>query len=836
MANIRAYKLAEELGIDRHEFVLKAGEIGIELKNAMASLEDDQVAILREKFGRATDGNERVEERRVKSTRGTTVLRRRKRAEPEPEPEQEVESTQVAEEAAADSSEAAVEIVDDQATPVVSEDESEAESVQAEAAADDDTAEFDAADDGISTPVDADRPVADRRGGAVSAQADGGPAGAADRKGRQRKRVREVVNLQEQEKFARQITGRGGVPRRVATPASRAQVNPRRKRRDKLQPAVVAKSAADQKRTIKVEGEISVGELAKLLGAKAPAIQGKLMALGTMVSVNQTVDVETARKVAGELGFEVQDVGFKEADFLEPEIGVGEDDKPKSKLPMRAPIVTVMGHVDHGKTSLLDYVRGLKLKVVDSEAGGITQHIGAYQVSVGDKRLTFIDTPGHAAFTAMRARGASVTDVVVLVVAANDGVMPQTVEAIQHAQAAGCPIVVAINKIDLPDADPSKVKQRLTEHGLVAEDFGGDVICCNVSAKTGAGVDHLLEMLSLQADVLELRADPSRRAKGVVLEARLDKGRGAVATVLVQDGTLQRGDVIVIGTESGRVRVMENDLGERVKEAGPSMPVQVLGMSVIPSAGASFHAVESDRIAKQITAHREDRDRSRPVAATPRLTLEDFFAQADGTGPKELSVILKADVQGTLEAVRDSLEQLSTDDVKLRILSTGVGAISESDIMLATASGAIVIGFHVRPDPVARRTAENDGIDVRTYTVIMDLIDEVKAAMAGLLPPVRREKMIGRVQVLQTFTIPKIGTIAGSLVVEGKVLRAAHCRLVRDGVQVYEGKLSSLRRFKDDVKEVGSGAECGIGITHYNDVKVGDEIEILEVEEVPATL
>ncbi len=830
MANIRAYKLAEELGIDRHEFVLKAGEIGIELKNAMASLDDDQVAVLREKFGRASDGNDRMEERRVKNTSGTTVLRRRKRIEPEPA--LQVEPVPTPEEPASP----VVEPSEEQTSDVVSEVESESESVDGAVVPDDDRGEFEASDDVASIAAESERQIADRRGGAASIQPDGGAAGATDRKGRQRKRVREVVNLQEQEKFARQITGRGGVPRRVATPASRAQLNPRRKRRDKLQPAVAARSSADQKRTIKVEGEISVGELAKLLGAKAPAIQGKLMALGTMVSVNQTVDVETARKVASDLGFEVQDVGFKEADFLEPEFVAAEGSQEISHLPMRAPIVTVMGHVDHGKTSLLDYVRNLKHKVVDSESGGITQHIGAYQVRVGDKRLTFIDTPGHAAFTAMRARGASVTDVVVLVVAANDGVMPQTVEAIQHAQAAGCPIVVAINKVDLPDADPSRVKQRLTEHGLVAEDFGGDVICCNVSAKTGEGIDHLLEMLSLQADVLELRADPARRAKGVVLEARLDKGRGAVATVLVQDGTLQHGDVIVIGTESGRVRVMENDLGERVKEAGPSMPVQVLGMPVVPSPGASFHVVESDRIAKQITAHREDRDRSRPVAATPRLTLEDFFAQAEGTGPKELSVILKADVQGTLEAVRDSLEQLSTDEVKLRVLSTGVGAISESDIMLATAGGAIVIGFHVRPDPTARRTAENNGIDVRTYTIIMELIDEVKAAMAGLLPPVRREKVIGRVQVLQTFTIPKLGTIAGSLVVEGKVLRGAHCRLVRDGVQVYEGRLSSLRRFKDDVREVGNGAECGIGIAHFNDVKVGDEIEILEVEEIPATL
>jgi translation initiation factor IF-2 len=370
----------------------------------------------------------------------------------------------------------------------------------------------------------------------------------------------------------------------------------------------------------------------------------------------------------------------------------------------------------------------------------------------------------------------------------------------------------------------------------VAEDFGGDMICCNVSAKTGDGIDHLLDMLALQAELLELRSDPSRRAKGIVLDARLDKGRGPVATVLVQDGTLQRGDAMVVGTESGRLRVMENDLGERIKEAGPSTPVQVLGLSGVPAAGAAFHTVESDRIAKQITAHREDRDRAKPAAAPRKLSLEEFFAQADGAGPKELALVLKADVQGTCEAVRDSLEKLATEDVKLKILSAGVGAIGESDVMLATASKAIVVGFHVRPDPAARRTAESSGVDVRTYTVIMDLIDEVKAAMAGLLPPVRREKMLGRAEVKQPFTIPKIGTIAGSLVVEGKVTRDAHCRLVRDGVQVYEGKISSLRRFKDDVREVANGVECGIGIENYNDVKIGDEVEFFEVEEVPATL
>ena len=443
---------------------------------------------------------------------------------------------------------------------------------------------------------------------------------------------------------------------------------------------------------------------------------------------------------------------------------------------------------------------------------------------------------GAAAFTAMRARGAAVTDIVVLVVAANDGVMPQPVEAIEHAQAANCPIVVAINKMDLPEADAEKAKQRLTEHNLVSEDFGGEVICVNVSAKTGEGVETLLEMLDLQTELMELKADPARRASGFVLEANLDKGRGPMATLLVLDGTLRRGDILVAGSESGRIRMMESDQGQRLNEAGPSTPAQVQGLSGVPSAGQPFHVVKSERIAKQITSHREERQRGQAVSAPVRLTLEEFFAQAEGGGAKELPLILKSDVQGTSEAVRDSLEQLSTDEVKVKVLSAGVGAISESDVMFAAASQAIVVGFHVRPDPTARAAADAQGVDVRSYTVIMDLLDQVKAAMEGLLPPLRRETMLGRAEVKQIFTIPRLGTIAGSMVVEGKIQRDAACRLVRDGVQVYEGEVASLRRFKDDVREVPNGTECGIGISNFNDVKPGDEIEVFEIEEVPATI
>jgi translation initiation factor IF-2 len=415
-------------------------------------------------------------------------------------------------------------------------------------------------------------------------------------------------------------------------------------------------------------------------------------------------------------------------------------------------------------------------------------------------------------------------------------VMPQTVEAIEHAQAAGCPIVVAINKCDLGDADPSRTKQRLTEHNLVAEDFGGDVICVEVSAKTGEGLDQLLEMLALQSDLLELKADPTRRASGVVLESRLAKGRGPLATVLIQEGTLRRGDVVVVQTESGRVRVMEDENGSRLEEAGPSTPVQILGLSGVPSAGAAIHVVESDRVARQISSHREDQARSATVKPSVKVTLDEFFAKAEGLGAKELNVVLKTDVQGTCEVVRDALENLSTDEVKLTVLSSGVGAINENDVMLASASGAVVVGFHVRPDPAARKAADSVGVEIRTYTIIMELLDEIEASMAGLLPPVVKEHMLGRAEVRQLFTIPKIGTIAGSLVIEGKVVRSGHCRLVRDGVQIYQGRLASLRRFKDDVKEVTNGMECGISIDGYNDLKTGDVIEVFEVEELPATL
>jgi translation initiation factor IF-2 len=816
VAKVRAYKLAEELGIDRNDFVARAAVEGVELKSAMASLEPEQVDLLREKLGSAVADKSSMDEHRVKGKTGSTILRRRRKKEPDPPPPEEVLEPVAVAPAGAIAAEGPV--VEESVAPV----EEAAAAPESEEAVGQPAAE---APSSVTpaTPADGAAPVRKR-------PAEETP----DRKGKQRKRVREVVNLREQDQVKLQYAGRGGPRRRTPMVAPRSVVNPRTKRRDVLnKPAAAA--PGDQGKSIRVPGEISVGELAKVLGAKAPVIQGKLMALGIMVSVNQTVDVETVRRIADEMGVEVQDTGFKEEEFFDTpatEEAVAEGEG--GALTVRPPVITVMGHVDHGKTSILDAIR--ETSVADGEAGGITQHIGAYQAHAGGHTLTFIDTPGHAAFTHMRARGAALTDIAVIVVAATEGVMPQTVEAIQHVRAAGCPIVVAINKCDLPGANPQQIRQRLTEHELVAEEFGGDTICVDVSAKTGAGLDKLLEMLALQAEVLELRADPTIRATGAVLEASLSKGRGPVATVLVQDGTLQAGDVVVCDTEWGRVRSMQSDNGERVKEAGPSVPVQLVGLSGVPSAGAAFNVVDNERVAKRIVGHREDQGRSRTVASPPRITLEEFFAKDDEDAQKELAVILKADVQGTCEAVKESLERMSTDAVKLRVLSTAVGGITENDITFANASSAIVIGFHSRPDPASRRAAESQGVEIRTYTIIYELLDDIRGAMAGLLPPKVTEVALGRAEVRQPFNIPKIGTIAGSYVTDGLIKRSAYARLIRDGIQVYEGRLGSLRRFKDDASEVRTGFECGIGIAGYNDIKEGDIIEAYELKEEPATL
>ncbi len=584
------------------------------------------------------------------------------------------------------------------------------------------------------------------------------------------------------------------------------------------------------KKVIRIEEGISVSSLSQSLGVKAGEIIRRLMDLGIMATVNQIVEGGTAQLIAAEYGFSVEQTAFKEEDVLvEPEAHASAEN-----LAHRAPVVTVMGHVDHGKTSILDVIR--KSDVAGGEAGGITQHIGAYEVKHPKGMITFLDTPGHEAFTTMRARGAQATDIVVLVVAADDGIMPQTVEAISHAKAAGVPLIVAINKIDKPDAQPDRVKQSLTEHGLVPEEWGGDVICVGTSAKTRQGIDQLLDLILLQAEILELKADPTIRPKGVVIEAALDKGRGPMATVLIQEGTLRVGQFIVCGTCQGKVRAMLDADGRQVKEAGLSKPVAVLGLDGVPSAGDDVVGVGDDRSARLVAEQRSQRQRERELQKPVHASLEDLSRQMAEGETKELAAIIKADVQGSMEAVRDALEKLSTEKVKIRVLHTAVGGITEGDVMLASASDAIILGFNIQPDGMSRQAAERENVQIRCYRIIYEMIDEVRKAMEGLLSPELREVVIGRAQVREVFRITKVGAIAGCQVVSGKVQRNARVRLLRDSVVVFEGKLASLKRFKDDAREVADGFECGIGLENFNDIKVGDEIEAYVIESKAATL
>jgi len=588
------------------------------------------------------------------------------------------------------------------------------------------------------------------------------------------------------------------------------------------------------KRIIRISDVITVGELAKRMGVKANDLIRELMRQGQMVTINHPLDFETAALIAEEFNYEVENVAFDEETILEhASIKEGEEEAP-GDLKERPPVVTIMGHVDHGKTSLLDAIRATN--VTEGEAGGITQHIGAYDVELEGRKITFLDTPGHEAFTAMRARGAQVTDIVVLVVAADDGVMPQTKEAINHAKAAGVPIIVAVNKIDKPDANPDRVKQELTEFELVPEDWGGETIFVDVSAKMRMNIEQILEMILLQAELMELKANPDKRVKGTIVEARLDKGRGPVATVLVQEGTLRIGDPVVSGVHYGRVRTMIDDRGQQVEEAGPSFPVEVTGLSGVPDAGDLFHSVEDEKTAKDVAQHRQQKLREAELAKTSKISLDQLYARIQEGDVKELKVILKGDVQGSVEAVKDALGKLSTPACRLLVIHTGVGGIIESDVSLASASDAIVLGFNVRPEPKAATLAESEGVDIRLYNIIYDAVADIRDAMEGLLAPTLKEKHLGRVEVRETFSVSRVGTIAGCYVLEGKVLRGAQVRLVRDNVVVWEGKLSSLKRFKDDVKEVAAGYECGLGLENYNDIKVGDIIEVFEMEEVKTTL
>ena len=580
--------------------------------------------------------------------------------------------------------------------------------------------------------------------------------------------------------------------------------------------------------TVEIGEEISVGELASRMKKSGAEVVKCLMKNGIMASLSQLIDFDTAAIIAEELGCKVERevVVTIEEKLIDDHVDAEEDLLP------RAPVVVVMGHVDHGKTSLLDYIRNAH--VASGEAGGITQHIGAYQVQIGGKPITFLDTPGHEAFTSMRARGAMVTDIAILVVAADDGIMPQTIESINHAKAAEIPIIVAINKMDKPTANPDRITQQLTEHGLVCEEWGGETIVCPISAKTGMGIDNLLEMLTLTAEVGELKANPNRMAQGTVIEARLDKGRGPVATLLVQNGTLKQGDIIIAGTSVGRVRAMVSDKGQKLATAGPSVPVEITGLSETPSAGAVFNAVADEKLARELVEQRKEEEKARANAPVTKVSLEDLFSQIQAGEMKTLNLIVKADVQGSVEAVKASLEKLTNDEVRVRVIHGGVGAINESDVMLATTSQAIIVGFNVRPDNAARDSAARANVDMRMYRVIYDAINEIEAAMKGMLAPKFREVILGHAQVRQTFKVSGVGTVAGCYVQDGKLQRKdCQVRLVRDGIVIHEGVLASLQRFKDSVKEVAAGYECGLGIEKFNDLKEGDIVEAFVMEEIP---
>ena len=605
-----------------------------------------------------------------------------------------------------------------------------------------------------------------------------------------------------------------------------ASAKRRQEERDKMQ-RLQLEIAKKQQLKVSIPDEINVGELAARMKKTAVEVTRQLVKMGVFASISDVIDYDTAALVAMELGCKVErEVVVSVEDRL-----IDDHADTAEELEPRAPVVVVMGHVDHGKTSLLDRIRSAN--VVAGEAGGITQHIGAYRVMVNGSPVTFLDTPGHEAFTTMRARGAMVTDIAILVVAADDGIMPQTIESINHAKAAKTPIVVAVNKMDLQGANPDRIKQDLTKYDLVPEEWGGDTIVCPISAKTGMGIDNLLENLVLQAEIMELKANPNRPARGTVVEARLDKGRGPIMTVLVQNGTLHTGDIIIAGTAVGRVRVMTNDRGERITEAGPSVPVEIAGMSDVPSAGDIFNAVADERMARTLAEERLAQQRSAAaMGGAKKVSLEDLFARIQEGELKDFNIIVKADVQGSAEAVKTSLEKLSNEEVRVKVIHAGVGAINESDVMLASTSGAVIVGFNVRPDSAARDSAERSKVELRMYRVIYDCINDVEAAMKGMLAPKYREAVIGHAEVRQTFRVSKVGTICGCYVQDGKIQRNCSVRVNRDNIVIFEGELASLRRFKDDVKEVASGYECGMQIEKFNDVKEGDIIECYVMEQL----
>ncbi len=894
MAKIRVYELARELNMTNKVLIEKMSDMGIAVKSHMSSLEDETVEQIKGTlFGKSA---EKVEETRIKPTvirrrRKKVVESADVEVAPEEGVEEESESATteapvekmeesplaVSEVAEAESEKRAAKKTPNLEAPAKivrqapeKEVPPQAEETSAETVENESVAESAAPDAGSEEAAAPPEAESEETAAKVEPQKRETPVAKA-KKEKKLEPAAKIIKLPSRppEKPAEQPqpTPSEAEPARNDSDAASAKKKRRKKRTEEeldrkffkkkiafRKKSVIegadlysgqgrgrkgrkdarGKSAAGQKtqittakaikRRIKVDEAIVLSELAKRMGIKASEIIRMLMGQGVMATVNQSIDYETACLVAAEFGYEVEKAAFEEDELIKIE-----EDIPEA-MTERPPVVTIMGHVDHGKTSLLDVIR--KTHVTELEAGGITQHIGAYSVSTEKGQITFLDTPGHEAFTAMRSRGAQVTDIVILVVAADDGVMPQTVEAINHSRASEVPLIVAVNKMDKAGADPDRVYRELSEKGLAPEAWGGDTIFVNVSAKQKTGIDELLEMILLQAEVMELKANPDKQAFGHVVEAKLDSGRGPVATVLVKEGTLRTGDPVVCGVHFGKVRAMLNDMGNPVSEAGPSIPVEVLGLSGVPMAGDELIALRDEKDAKQVSLHRTQKQRTKELAKSNRMSLENLFEQMKEGEVKDLNLIIKTDVDGSMEALKDSLIKLSNEEVKINVVHSASGTITESDVSLAAVSNAIIIGFNVRPTPKVQNMALEEGVDMRYYNVIYDVIKEIKDAIAGMMESIFEERVLGRAEVRQVFQIPKIGTIAGCHVTDGKMERNQLMRLLRDGVVFYEGRNSSLRRFKDDVKEVQSGYECGIGIENYNDIKVGDVIECYYLEEI----
>ena len=843
MGKTRVYQLAKELELSNPELLEKLKLLSIDVKNHMSSLTEEEVEQVRSVYAQKQPAVE-IQETRV--ARG--LIRRRRRVQPKPPRAEEV--------AGPDAEEAAVEAEGETLeAPVSAEPAPAGEDLMGEDTAGETPAAAEAVSPSAEPPTAVPEPPQAEIPGpgepveapeAVERPRAAAEAAAAPRKGKKAAAPQAEEDLEEPEEArkprkGKRVGGRKVVEYKVrkvrdfATEMeegsedlpARRRVDIRRERRPaRRAPQKTQITVPKQiKRKIRIGESITVAELSQRMSVKAAEIIGKLMQNRIMATVNQPIDFETASLIATDYGYEVEST-LQEESMLLPE----EADAPEARVE-RPPVVTIMGHVNHGKTRLLDAIR--QTNVMESEAGGITQHIGAYKVTLDNRTIVFLDTPGHEAFTKMRARGAKVTDIVVLVVASDDGVMPQTVEAVNHAKAAQVPIIVAINKIDLPDANPDRVKQELSEHGLISEEWGGDTLFAPISAKEGTGIQDLLELILLQAEMLELKANPGKKAKGLIIEARLDRTLGTVASVLVQEGCLRVGDPFVTGLYHGKVRALINDRGARIEEAGPSTPVEVLGCSGVPEAGDPFFAVEDERKAKTLSSMRMEKSRKVEQAAQGKMSLEDLYEKIRQDEVKDLNVILKADVQGSAEALAEALERLSNDEVKIRVLHDGVGGVTETDVMLASASDALIIGFNVRAAAKATTVAEQEKVDIRYYSVIYDAVSDVKAAMVGMLKPVYREVLLGHAQVREVFSMHRVGTIAGSYIVDGKMERNAKVRLLRDSIVIYDGRVASLRRFKEDVKEVQAGYECGIRMENYNDIRAGDVLESYFLEQVP---